>query len=135
MYHTSNVAPKLHYPLMVLIDWRGFRLIALSLLPIGDGTLKYGSNDGGRTVHSENKVLNHQMKLAGESLHLSGHHIGGPTITIHGESNHLFHLCGDIEGHVSSKDGRFYVIDFARVFFLFLLSLAPNQHHFHPKRT
>lgn len=35
MFQARKVAKKLHYPLLVLIDWRGYRLIALSLLPIG----------------------------------------------------------------------------------------------------
>lgn len=35
MFQTRKVAPKLHYPLLVLIDWRGFRLLAISLVPIG----------------------------------------------------------------------------------------------------
>ena len=36
----------LHFPLMVLIDYRGYRLIAMPLLPIGSDTLIYGSSDG-----------------------------------------------------------------------------------------
>eukprot|EP01127_Copromyxa_protea_P008596 TRINITY_DN1971_c0_g5_i1.p1 TRINITY_DN1971_c0_g5~~TRINITY_DN1971_c0_g5_i1.p1 ORF type:complete len:2199 (-),score=380.29 TRINITY_DN1971_c0_g5_i1:100-6696(-) len=115
MFQTRKVAPKLHYPLLVLIDWHGYRMIALSLIPIGHNTLKYGSSDSGLTVHSENEELNEQMKLAGQELHLAGHHVGGPGITKGEESNHLFYLCGDIEGHLG-LDGRFYVLDFARVF-------------------
>lgn len=31
---------------MCLLDFQGYRLIAISLLPIGKGTLVYGSSDG-----------------------------------------------------------------------------------------
>ncbi len=41
---------RLNVPLMALIDHRGFRLVALALLPIGKDTLVLGSNDGGTTV-------------------------------------------------------------------------------------
>lgn len=37
----------LHCPLMALVDYRGFRLIAMSILPIDKTTLVYGSNDAG----------------------------------------------------------------------------------------
>lgn len=34
-------------PLMCLIDYRGFRVVAISVLPITRATLRYGSSDGG----------------------------------------------------------------------------------------
>lgn len=40
----------IHVPLMALIDYRGWRLIAMSILPLGKDTLVYGSNDAGTTV-------------------------------------------------------------------------------------
>ena len=46
--------PGLHVPLMALVDYKGHRLIASSILPIraGEtGTIRYGSPDGGRTVY------------------------------------------------------------------------------------
>ncbi len=41
----------LHLPLVAIIDFRGFRLIASSWLPISKETLVYGSSDGGITIH------------------------------------------------------------------------------------
>lgn len=41
-YYNCQI-PGLHFPLMALIDFKGFRLIASSLLPISLQTLKYGS--------------------------------------------------------------------------------------------
>lgn len=37
---------QLRTPLMTVVDFRGFRLLATSLVPIGSDTLHYGSNDG-----------------------------------------------------------------------------------------
>ena len=42
----------LHFPLMVLVDHRGYRLIAMPLLPLGPDTLVYGSSDGTRQKES-----------------------------------------------------------------------------------
>lgn len=36
---------------MALVDFRGFRLTAMSLLPIGENTLALGSNDASKTIH------------------------------------------------------------------------------------
>ena len=33
-----------------VVDYAGWRVLASALLPIGEGTLVYGSADGGRTV-------------------------------------------------------------------------------------
>ena len=48
----------LHVPIMALIDYRGYRLIAESILPIKDKTLLYGSKDKGETVIAINPDLN-----------------------------------------------------------------------------
>lgn len=37
----------LHCPFMLLLDYRGYRLIATTTLPIGKNSLVYGSADGG----------------------------------------------------------------------------------------
>jgi len=42
---------------MAIIDYRGFRLVAESILPIKSSTLRYGSNDGGQTVHNTDPTL------------------------------------------------------------------------------
>ena len=55
---------------MAFIDYRGWRLQAVSLLPIGDDTLIYGSADGGRTVLKSNEQVNSLMEEAGKRLKL-----------------------------------------------------------------
>jgi len=102
----------LHLPLMVLIDYKGFRLIAMPLLPISSQTtLRYGSSDGGSTVHASDPTLNALMEAACRSMNLAGHVVrgtrSGEEVTIHGPA--------DVEGHLGF-DGRYYALDFARAF-------------------
>lgn len=54
---------KLRYPLMCLLDYRGFRLIALSVLPINKLSIKYGSNNGGIVVHTDDEKLNKNIEV------------------------------------------------------------------------
>lgn len=75
--NASFVADKLRFPFQVIIDYRGFRLIAMPLLPIdGASTLKYGSSDAGKNAFALDKDFNEQMRLAGEFLHLKPHLVG-----------------------------------------------------------
>ena len=105
-YYNSGVS-GLHYPLMSQIDYRGYRLIALSILPIeGYNTLQYGSKDAGKTLYYTNGIAK-KMKEVGERLQLKGHRVCGAKPLIYGP--------GDIEGHLGT-DGKYYVLDFARVF-------------------
>eukprot|EP00005_Dracoamoeba_jomungandri_P004099 CAMPEP_0174253460 /NCGR_PEP_ID=MMETSP0439-20130205/2820_1 /TAXON_ID=0 /ORGANISM="Stereomyxa ramosa, Strain Chinc5" /LENGTH=881 /DNA_ID=CAMNT_0015334497 /DNA_START=180 /DNA_END=2825 /DNA_ORIENTATION=- len=97
----------LSFPLLALIDYRGYRLIATSALPISEQTIIYGSCDGGNEVHTHLGEMNHLMEKVGKILNLKGHWAGlherkwlyGPT---------------DIEGH-RTKDGKLYVVDTARL--------------------
>ena len=79
--------------MMALVDYRGFRLIAMSVLPLKKGSLIYGSCDAGfssfsysifgpfvsfnfilliffsgRTVHADDKKFNEIMKQAGKKV-------------------------------------------------------------------
>lgn len=60
-----HVAPLLHFPLLALIDYRGFRLLAISYLPVNSKTLMYGSANGGATVHADIPELTEQMEFVG----------------------------------------------------------------------
>jgi hypothetical protein len=104
-FFTTGVS-ALHVPLMALIDYKGFRLQAISLLPINKSTLAYGSSDGARTVHTSDSGLNECMRQAGVLLNLKPHRVGPNEIEIA--------AVADIEGHVG-VDGRYYLLDFARV--------------------
>lgn len=78
--------------MICLIDYKGFRLIAMPVLPIGNDTIKYGSDDGGRTVHTDLPELNDVMKRVGERLNVKGHYVG-----LH--EQHFIYGAGDVEVH------------------------------------
>ena len=95
----------LHLPLMTLIDYRGYRLSAFSVLPVDKSTLVYGSDDGGKTVLNKTKLFASKMEQVANVLNLMGHNVHG--VRVHGPA--------DLEGH-RGKDGRMYLLDFSRVF-------------------
>jgi hypothetical protein len=71
-YYRTGIK-ELHYPFMLVIDQRGFRIIATTRLPINKETLKYGSGDGGQTIHKDDKRLNRLMKRAAKTINIKGH--------------------------------------------------------------
>ena len=83
-------------------------MIATSLLPIGNQSLVYGSDDGGQTVHKSSKRMNKIMKAAGMFLKMKPHRVGFRDPKI------IYGPC-DIEGHLG-RDNKFYVCDTARCF-------------------
>jgi len=111
--------PDLCLPLMALVDYRGFRLIAMSVLPLSAGSHIYGSRDAGRTVLASDKHFNKIMRTAGRRLNLKPHYCG----MFKGETKRLY-SCADIEGH-KAEDGRFYLLDFSRT----LPPVKPEPRH------
>lgn len=102
--------PGLLVPLMALIDYRGFRLIATSELPIaGESTLVYGSCDGGVEVYCRDAIMSSLMQQAGAILNLKGHYSGSR------KSAFIYGPC-DLEGHVTKDNGMYVIIDTARTF-------------------
>eukprot|EP01090_Pellita_catalonica_P018797 TRINITY_DN6182_c0_g1_i1.p1 TRINITY_DN6182_c0_g1~~TRINITY_DN6182_c0_g1_i1.p1 ORF type:complete len:798 (+),score=103.87 TRINITY_DN6182_c0_g1_i1:52-2394(+) len=98
----------LSFPLLALIDYRGFRLVATSVLPISKKTIVYGSCDGGVDVHTDVEEMNNLMKKIAKILNLKGHMSGiGPV------KKFLYGPC-DIEGH-QADDGKRYIIDTSRI--------------------
>ena len=74
-YQNCNIS-ELSFPLMSLLDFQGFRLIALSVLPIDPlVTIRYGSNDAGKTVYCE-EPFGTLMSLASQVLNLKSHFCG-----------------------------------------------------------
>jgi hypothetical protein len=49
-------------PLVVLVDYMGFRLVAESLLPIDRNTLIYGTSDAGKTMFNKDPDFNKVRK-------------------------------------------------------------------------
>jgi len=55
---------------MAIIDYNGFRLMAVSLLPIDKNSIVYGSSDAGKTVHATRQEFNQSMSDAAAALNL-----------------------------------------------------------------
>ena len=72
----------------------GFRVIAISILPIHKSTLVYGTNDGGQTMHASSDEMNRMMKRTAEILNLKEHQAG-----LYPEKRKLLYSAADIEGH------------------------------------
>lgn len=53
---------------MALVDYRGFRIIAMSILPISSQTIVSGSADAGRTVHASCDELHEKLKKAAKQV-------------------------------------------------------------------
>jgi tetratricopeptide (TPR) repeat protein len=95
----------LNFALMSVVDYAGFRIVTMSTLPISNGTLRYGSADGGATVHRSHEPLAELIDQICAWLNLKPHDVNGTTLS----------APFDLEGHVSA-DGQFFAIDFARTF-------------------
>lgn len=93
----------LRVPLMALIDYRGFRLVASSLLPISSHTIVYGSDNAGFNVYAQPDVAA-KFDLVAKRINLKKHNFGN--VEIAGPV--------DIEIH-KGEDDRLYVIDVARL--------------------
>ncbi|KAL7715118.1 Zinc finger domain containing protein [Entamoeba marina] len=94
----------LHLPLAALIDFQGYRLFAISVLPIRSTTLCYGSRDG-NTVIISNLEVSEKMEQAAKILNIKGHSI----------QNKLIYGPADVEVY-EGLDGRYYLCDCARLF-------------------
>ncbi|GAB5355140.1 hypothetical protein AAMO2058_000180600 [Amorphochlora amoebiformis] len=112
-------------PMQALVDFHGYRLVAMPLLPLKGGKLIYGSMDTGNSIHHDNSKFNQSMKEIAQDLHLAGHYV----CDAEGVSHYIY-AAGDVEGHIGS-DGKYYLIDLARAF-------PPESiwetHHLHKKR-
>jgi hypothetical protein len=97
-------------PLMSLVDYRGFRLIAMSILPIrGSETIIYGSDNYGETIHNENVEMESLLQRAGKIMNIKDHRCG-----LNPDTSKTLSSPADLEGHYGT-DGRFYLLDFSRV--------------------
>ena len=74
IYHKSEESGlQLSLPLIALFDYRGYRLLASSIIPITKDTLKLGSSDAGVTFHHEDPVLFDAALRLGARLGLAQH--------------------------------------------------------------
>mmetsp|Transcript_5907 Transcript_5907/g.7764 ORF Transcript_5907/g.7764 Transcript_5907/m.7764 type:complete len:1006 (-) Transcript_5907:86-3103(-) len=109
MAYSNLKLPNLCLPLMSLLDFNGFRLIAMSLIPVNKTTLRYGTADAGKTIFCEEPLVG-VMQDCGERLNLQPHYVK----CVDGEDR-LLYSAADIEGHFGT-DNRMYLLDFSRTF-------------------
>eukprot|EP01119_Soliformovum_irregulare_P020844 TRINITY_DN6817_c0_g1_i2.p1 TRINITY_DN6817_c0_g1~~TRINITY_DN6817_c0_g1_i2.p1 ORF type:complete len:1128 (-),score=345.63 TRINITY_DN6817_c0_g1_i2:76-3459(-) len=97
------------FPMMILLDYRGFRLIAMSTLPINNNTLVYGSGDAGATISADNVSIHNKMEVLGKRLNLKEHQVGSKYV------KKKLWTPVDLEVHYGF-DKRLYLLDFSRTF-------------------
>jgi hypothetical protein len=122
----NSGAEGIHFPLTALLDFLGYRLLCMSMLPIDGNSLirtfplaqcffflcvcadlrVVGSADAGKKVVNKDKKVKALIEQIGTSLNLQSHFIS-PTV----ETT----MPLDLEIH-RGKDGKVYALDFARVF-------------------
>ena len=104
-----------------MIDFLGFRLIAISILPVTQGetsttdfdflnlkkfqeTLRYGSADAGVTIHDDDPKLNGLMKQVAAKINLEEHKVSIP-----GQPPKM--LCGPVDiGNPPFPFSLFYLL-------------------------
>jgi hypothetical protein len=69
-------AVTISVPLMCIVDYLGYRVVAQSLVPIDPPrTLEYGSNDGGDTVRCGSPEIREIMSKMARELNLKAHFV------------------------------------------------------------
>jgi hypothetical protein len=96
---------NLSTPLMALIDYNGYRLVAVSSVPVSRDSLVYGSADGGHCIECR-PCAQSKMRVLAERLNLREHE-AGPSRT-------PMYTPADIEIHRAAE--LYYVLDCARLF-------------------
>lgn len=98
----------------VVVDYRGYRIIAQSIIPgilqrEQENSVVYGSVDGGKTIASHEEFLT-KLKAAGLSLKIRPHKVVN-------EKDEDVELCSSIECKgIIGADGRHYILDLFRSF-------------------
>ena len=97
--------------LQTLVDYGGFRLQAMQMLPIGQGSLIIGSGDACETLPQADEKACAQFSIVADKMGLAEHSI---RVKVGGKWERVrLHFGADVEGH-RGKDGRLYVLDTAR---------------------
>jgi tetratricopeptide (TPR) repeat protein len=113
MSYADCQVPGLGLPMMALVDFMGFRLIAMTLLPLAKGSLIYGTADAGKHMHAD-PAFCELMAVTAERLNLVPHICGDGTGV-------RLYSAADIEGHLGS-DGRHYLYVLVHIFFYVCVS-------------
>jgi hypothetical protein len=97
-------------PIMVLVDYMGFRVMATPVLPISSSTHIAGSADGGKTVMNGDPEFSQICLDVARRLNLKPHLVG-----VESTQTQELALCGDAQGH-HGHDNRYYLTHLGRLF-------------------
>lgn len=97
----------LRFPLVTVVSYCGHTVIAMTVLPIDNSTLVYGTADAGKSFHFRDAEALRLANTLGERLNLAEHVPRGLTEPVR--------LPLDLEIH-RGFDGRLYALDFSRLF-------------------
>lgn len=98
----------------VVIDYRGYRVTAQSIIPgilerEQEQSVVYGSIDFGKTVLTHTKYVD-LLNKAGQQLKILPHHVLN-------DKNEMIELCSSVECKgIIGNDGRYYILDLLRTF-------------------
>eukprot|EP01125_Pyxidicula_operculata_P016192 TRINITY_DN5543_c0_g1_i1.p1 TRINITY_DN5543_c0_g1~~TRINITY_DN5543_c0_g1_i1.p1 ORF type:complete len:828 (+),score=126.38 TRINITY_DN5543_c0_g1_i1:1-2484(+) len=123
------------FPLCCLVDYRGFRLVCVSLIPIGPDSILYGTPDSGQNLFVDPE-MEKVMDNMGTLLNIKKHWVTCRSRTSTTLMAKKLSSCADLEVH-KGLDGRFYLLDFARAMPPQDTSLCPkivNRHLTHKLR-
>jgi tetratricopeptide (TPR) repeat protein len=101
---------RIRVPLLLTIDYLGMRLVGMTHLPLGEGTLVHGSSNRRKDVQYDKDIAEDLEKVA-KRLNLKAHMVQNHD----GTRRFTFHTPFDLEGH-RAVDGRLYILDFSRTF-------------------
>mmetsp|Transcript_25703 Transcript_25703/g.41443 ORF Transcript_25703/g.41443 Transcript_25703/m.41443 type:complete len:1038 (-) Transcript_25703:3169-6282(-) len=111
-----NADIELSLPLLAVIHYQGYKLVAMSVLPIqGQRTLCYGSSDGLRDGLKADRSVLSLMDRTAQQLNLRKHPVQAGQ---NGETQWTSMPC-DMEVHkvaVNENETRWYALDFGRLF-------------------
>ena len=76
VYQSTKEAKKLCFPLCCTINFKGLKLVALTVLPVSKETICYGSDNAGTLVRSEDEQVYKLISSASKELCLAPHAVG-----------------------------------------------------------
>lgn len=105
----SKQYPDFVVPMQTLIDFMGFRIVAIPVLPLSQQTILYGSSNAGIDVFQGDSKIIEALSCAAKQLHLAEHFVRGK----------LMYSAADMEVHrlhTASGEDYYCLIDMARCF-------------------
>ena len=60
---------------MAIIDFKGYRIVASSVIPVNKKTIQYGSDNKGKNIHKSSKTLSQLLRSASQKLNIKPHFV------------------------------------------------------------